>query len=133
MYDPTRTSLILAGQVIDGFAEDKMIETNFNEPDRIIQKMGARGRVHESANPNSTGYLKIFLMQDSESNALLSTLFQTRAEFGWLFTDSSSVATIASSTSSRIKTVPAIVRAKSMQEVEWLIFANTYTYFMGGS
>ena len=35
VYDPKQVTLVLANNVIEGWAEDQFIETNFNEPERF--------------------------------------------------------------------------------------------------
>jgi len=132
VYDPKQVTLVLAYNVIEGWAEDQFIETNFNEPERFNFQNGATGEVFISANPNQTGYLKLFLKQSSVSNDLLSNLLQTRRVFTWLLTDASSNTTVAASAASLVQTVPALVRARQQQEYEWQIYCIKYVLSIGG-
>lgn len=69
-YDPTQVTLMYAGFLIDGFAEDSFITVETNE-DRFSTYVGCSAEVTRNINPNQTGKITVRLAQSSPSNAIL--------------------------------------------------------------
>ena len=133
MYDPRRAILTIAGTPVNGFDETRMYETGYNQTTRTKRKTGADGRTFLSTETDSTGYLKIFLNQASESNSFLYNLYLSNSQFEWSITDEASSTTIALSVASVIEIVPPLVRANELETYEWQILAMQYQLAIGGN
>lgn len=72
-YDPKQVTVIIAGQIISGFAEDTFVEVVRNE-DMFTLQVGADGDATRSRSNNKSGRLTVTLRQGSPSNEVLSAL-----------------------------------------------------------
>lgn len=74
-YNPQDIEVIVAGNVISGFAEDKV--TVERESDQVDDDVGADGEVVRRLTNDKRGTITITLLQTSKSNLFLSTLAKT--------------------------------------------------------
>jgi len=72
-YDPARVSVSIAGQLLHGFVQGKMIEFSLDTP-TWSDEYGVDGEPARWVNLNPFGSLKVFLAQTSGSNITLSNL-----------------------------------------------------------
>lgn len=70
-YDPRQVQLIVGGQIGSGFADDSMIEVERDE-DAYVKKVGADGSVTRGRIADRTGKIRVYLMQSSSFNSVLS-------------------------------------------------------------
>ena len=72
-YDPKNVSLILGGQIIQGYTDGTFINVERNE-DMFSMKVGVDGIGTRAKTNNKSGKITITLHQSSPSNDYLSTL-----------------------------------------------------------
>ena len=135
-YDPQQVSLVIAGQIIDGFDESEMVSLDYTE-DRFITRVGARGGVSRSRVVNSQGRMTITLMSSSKSNDDLSNLFNTDyygggGTFSVLLRDASGTSQASAKTAYILKP-PPLRFGKEIGPREWIIQMDDLQVFIGGN
>lgn len=135
-YDPSKVSVILGTNSIDGFDESQMISLEYNQ-ERWIPKVGARGGTARTRVIDSQARLSIFLLSSSPSNDLLSNLFNADyygggSTFPILIRDASGTSQAFATTAYVIK-LPTFSREKEIGSNEWGIHIDDLTVFIGGN
>lgn len=72
-YDPAAITLIVAGQIIEGFMDGTFVTVSRDE-DTFTPFTGAGGETARTRNRNATGKIVVTVMQTSEANNTLSGL-----------------------------------------------------------
>lgn len=74
-FNPNRFAVVVGGSQMVGWAPDKMCKFEF-ESESMSDVVGVDGEVTRSINLDRRAKLTIYLMQSSDSNDLLSALYQ---------------------------------------------------------
>lgn len=74
-YDPTQVAVNVAGAVMHGFADGEFV-TFEEDSDAFSDAVGTDGEVTRSKSSDARGTLTIKLMQSSDSNDILSAVFE---------------------------------------------------------
>lgn len=80
-YDPAAITIIIAGQIIEGYMDGTFVEVTRDE-DTFTPVTGSGGESARTRNRNKTGKIVITLMQGSPSNAVLSAMHNTDEVLG---------------------------------------------------
>lgn len=72
-YDPKDVSLVVAGAIITGYAQDTFIQVD-RESNQVEDEVGAEGDVARRITNDKRGSITITLLQTSRSNLILSGL-----------------------------------------------------------
>lgn len=75
-YDPSKVTLVIAGNIISGFHDGSFIQVSRDE-DTWLRTVGADGRVARARNLNKMGIVTFTLQQGSPSNSICSALANT--------------------------------------------------------
>lgn len=133
-YDPKQVNLVVAGQIMSGYAEDTFIEVSRNANSFELQ-MGADGDATRSRSNNKSGQLKLTLRQGSASNEALSALaVADEASNGSVFSfglkDSSGTSLYAAATAWIVKPADSAFAVKSGTR-QWMIETDNLQAFIG--
>ncbi len=136
-YDPTKVTIVVAGNKIDGFAPDTFVSVKRDE-DAYTKQVGAAGDVTRTRNANKGGTIEITLMQASPSNDVLSALAVLDELKGAgtgeaQVTDTTSSATLAHAQNAWVKKFADLGRAKEAGTVEWVLDCDKIEMFVGGN
>lgn len=135
-YDPKNNTVVVQGQLIDGFADDTMIKVSRNEEGWSFQPSNSGGGAR-SRNPNKSGRAEITLKASSPANAVLSAIAiadELRGEgIGeFLVKDRSSTAASCSGQNCWIVKHPDWERQKEVGNVTWIIEIEEVDIFHSG-
>lgn len=136
-YDPKEHSIIFGGPM-SGFADDQMIEIEWDE-DAFEDIVGVDGETTRSDNGNNNATAKIKLMQSSNSNDVLSALYNldklTPGGAGvvpFTIKDGQGTTLIVAG-SAYVKKLPTVTRGKKAGPQEWTIRLVNPKVFIGGN
>lgn len=124
-YDPTEQVLVVAGNLIDGYAPDTFIKVSRNQDGWTFQPSNSGGGAR-SRNPDKSGTIEVTLLAASPSNAVLSAIAiadELSAEgIGECFVkDRSSPTASCFARNAWIKKHPDYERAKEVGTVTWVL------------
>jgi len=74
IFDPSQFNVVIGGATMQGFSEDTMCEFEF-ESESMSDVVGVDGEVSRSKNMDRRAKLTISLMQTSDSNDILSAIY----------------------------------------------------------
>ena len=135
-FDPALFTVIIAGKIISGFADDDFIEIERDE-DMWTKKVGVDGEVTRAKSNNRAGKVTIHLMQSSMSNDDLSTLAlideASNAGVGVLLCKDQSGRSVFASDSCWVKKFPKANYKKGVNTVEWQIDTGVLVVYQGGN
>ena len=135
-YSPKDVSVIVAGTVITGYAEDTFLSIE-RASDAFEKVVGADGEVARSASADRSGMITITLLQTSSSNDILSAL-QTADEislagkFPVMVKDTFGTSLYLAGTA-WIQKVSDAEYGNTIGEREWVIDCADLTAFVGGN
>ena len=135
-YDPKLGVLIVGGNIIQGFAEDDMIEVSRDE-DMWKKKVGTDGEVTRGKTNNKAGSIIIRLMQSSASNDVLSALAladeaSNAGAVPVMFRDGSGRSLFATDFG-WVKRFPKTAWKNDVSFWEWTIDTGVLNIFVGGN
>jgi len=135
-YDPKLFTIILAGKIIGGYADDDFIEIERDE-DMWTKKVGVDGEVTRAKSNNKAGKVTIRLMQSSSSNDDLTALMLadevTNAGAGPLLCKDGSGRTAFFSDTAWIKKAAKATFKKGVNTYEWQIDTGVLDVYVGGN
>lgn len=135
-YSSKAHSVVLAGQFLTGFGPDDFIEIAFNG-EGYSQTIGSDGEVAINEDADESATVTINLLQTSQSNEFLSSLYKSAKEGGQLTHDflmrDTNGKTLYSSADAVVKRVPDSTRAKAAGVNAWQILCGHLKGFEGGS
>jgi len=134
-YNPKDISVIIAGAIMSGFADDKV--RVFRDADAWEDESGADGEVVRYATNDKRGEIEITLQQSSSSNLILSGLakvdeFSGAGTFPAIVSDSRGKDLHAAPTA-WIKQIPEAKYSKGVNVRTWRIRTDNLTNFLGGA
>lgn len=135
-FDPKLFTVIIAGKIITGFADDDFIEVERDE-DMWTKKVGVDGEVTRAKSNNKSGKVTIRLMQSSMSNDDLSTLAlldeAANTGAGALLCKDTSGRSVFASDSAWVKKFPKAGYKKGVNIMEWVIDTGVLNVYVGGN
>jgi hypothetical protein len=136
-YDPQQYSMIVAGQIMDGYGDGTYITVARNE-DGWMYKSGVDGSGARAKNSNRSGRITLTLLQTSDSNDILSALAAQdeltggTAVFPILCRDGSGRSVFGGATCWIVKQ-PDSEFAKEVGTRQWVFETNRLDMFVGGN
>lgn len=135
-YSPKKVVLSIAGQAITGYAEGTFISVE-NEVDGFTKSVGADGEVARMASSNVSGTLTLTLMQTSDSNDLLSSLYTAdRISLSGKFPihcEDKNGTTLFSAQEAWVVKPATIEQGNELSDREWRIDCSILNIFVGGN
>lgn len=135
-YSPKEISVIVAGTIITGFAEDSFlsIERSSDAFDKVV---GADGEVARTASADRSGTITITLLQTSASNDILSALqladeISLAGKFPVMVKDTLGTSLYLSATA-WVQKVSDADYGSSIGEREWVIECADLSALVGGN
>lgn len=133
IYDPAKISVVLGSIPVHGFAEDKMLDINFEEP-QYKESFDNRGEITRIKVNKNVATLTLHLLQNSPSNSVLSSFVEAdkingSGSFPVIVKDSSSN-TIFACASAYVQNVPTITFGSENATREWVIRASSISKFI---
>lgn len=117
VYDPAKTSLIVGGFPVVGFAGDRIV-VEFNE-DEIETVMGTDGNGRHVKKLDKSGTVKVTLEAGSPSNATFETIRLAGIPVPILAKDFSSIATMFMASDAMIRKQPNMALGTKPGDLEW--------------
>ena len=135
-YDFAKVAVIVAGNIMSGFADGEVVTVERNE-DAFSLQVGAEGEATRSKSNNRSGRSTLVLQQASESNAILSGLFKAdelagNGLFPVLIKDNSGNSLHAAEQAWIVKP-PAASFGMESGSREWVIETDNLQMFDGGN
>lgn len=135
-YNPAEVSVIIAGSLIQGFADGSFIKAERDEPAYSLY-MGTDGEGTRAKSNNKSGTITLTLTQSSSSNDILSALAQADelsdgGVFSVLIKDNSG-SSLCEATKSYIEKMPAVEFGREVGSREWVIKTDNLIIFAGGN
>lgn len=136
-YDPAQVICTVGGVIISGFSDGDAIIARRAE-DMYFTRVGADGAVARARNANKMGEFEFKLLQTSEVNDLLSSLFSVNdlTNDGLIVIPigvmDGSGRSLASATQCWIKSIPEATFGKEVTERVWVFSAADLKIFHGG-
>jgi len=135
-YDPAQNSLIMGGQIMEGFAEGTFINITRNA-DSFSLVIGADGSGTRTKSNDRSGKIAITLQQTSPSNDVLQGFLtadelNNGGQFTALHKDNSGRTVNAAETAWVMKP-PDQGFAKEAENREWVIETDNLEVFVGGN
>lgn len=135
-FDPKQFSVIVAGKILSGFADDDFIEIERDE-DMWTKKTGVDGEVTRSKSNNKSGRVTLRLMQSSMSNDDLSTLAlldeSSNAGAGALLCKDNSGRAVFASDTCWVRKFPKAGYKKGVNMMEWTLDTGVLNVYVGGN
>lgn len=137
-YDPDQISLLVAGIPIKGFADGEFLTLEM-EADAFSDVVGSDGEVTRSKTNDNRATATIKLMQSSDSNDLLSALYNTDlkapngAGVGAFLVRDRSGRSLYAATACWIMKAPDISLDRTATAREWVIRIANLERFDGGN
>lgn len=117
VYDPSKTSTLVGGFPVVGFAGDR-VTVEFNEDD-VEVVMGTDGNGRHVKKLDKSGTVKIVLEHGSPSNLTFETLRLAGIPFPILVKDNASIGTLFMTTDAMVKKQPNLSLGSKPGELEW--------------
>lgn len=135
-YSPKDVSVIVAGTIISGFAEDTFVSIE-RDSDAFTKVVGADGEVSRTASADLSGTITITLLATSASNDILSALaiadqLTLSGEFPVLIKDEFGNS-IHTAPSAWIMKQAAKEYGAEIGETEWVLQCSELIEFVGGN
>lgn len=135
-YDPKAVTVVVAGQIITGFAEDTFIGLARNE-DMYTLQVGADGEATRSRSNNKSGRLTLTLRQGSPGNEILSALanadeLAAGGVFSMAVKDNSGTS-LHSAVTAWIVKMADTEYAREAKDREWVIETDNLISFVGSN
>ena len=128
-YDVKNVNLIVAGQVITGFAEGSVIQAEKLE-DNFTEHVGVKGEVTLAETNNNTGEITVVLKNTSPSVSFLNSLANRRGENAIVdvsVVDLNNNGTQISGSQARVRKPADAEYSNEETEREFVIFVGDYT------
>lgn len=135
-YSPKKVQVIVANQIMTGFAEDSLVEVEKAEND-FDKEIGADGEVARTQSADESGSVTISLMQTSASNDILNSLRDTDKASGAspypVMVKDGSGRTIINMNEAWIKKVPNSKFGKRSGDRVWILESGIVAHKVGGN
>ncbi len=135
-YSPSKIQVIIAGNVMSGFAEGTFVGAE-REDDAFTKHVGADGEVGRTQSANKSGEVTLTLAQYSASNDVLSSLaiadeLTASSIFPVIIKDSGGT-TILFSGEGWVRKLPAVEFSDEITDREWVLDMAKMEFFVGGN
>lgn len=135
-YDPKEVSLLVAGKVITGYAQDTFIVVD-RESNQVEDEVGAEGDVARRITNDRRGSITITLLQTSRSNLILSGLARVDelsgdGIFPVLVKDNRGV-DLHVAPNSWIQKMPQTTYRAGIESREWVLRTSNLQMVVGGA
>ena len=137
-FDPEKLTVVIGGVIISGFSDGDSITVKRDE-DLYFKRVGTNGDVGRARNANKSGSIEIRLLQVSEVNDQLSTLFSIdnlvadgKIVLPIAVTDLSGRSVFAA-TQCWLKTLPEGVFNREVAERVWVFDCADLRMYHGGN
>jgi hypothetical protein len=135
-YAPDKVSVVLGGAIMSGYAEDGFVKIEV-ATEAFTKHVGADGEVSRTRNTDKSGTITLKLKQTSDSNDVLSALYNTDITTlqGYLpvIVKDNVGRTLAAGSSAWIQKLPEAEFGKEIGDREWIIEVADLQYFVGGN
>jgi hypothetical protein len=130
-YGADKVSVIVNGTPITGFADGSFVTVARNVESATLH-VGADGVGTKIVNADKSGTITIRLVQSSLSNAVLSALEATNANFPVIVKDTNGLS-LHSGAKAFVSAPPSSEYAQEMSPREWTIMVEALIHFEGGN
>jgi Bacteriophage KPP10, Structural protein ORF10 len=135
-YDPKEVSLLVAGKVITGYAQDTFIVVD-RESNQVEDEVGAEGDVARRITNDRRGSITITLLQTSRSNLILSGLARVDelsgdGIFPVLVKDNRGT-DLHAAPNSWVQKMPQTTYRAGIESREWVIRTSNLQMVVGGA
>ncbi len=130
-YGAAKVSVVVNGTPITGFMDGSEVTVARNGESATLH-MGADGKGTKVVNADKSGTITLRLAQSSLSNAVLSVLEATNANFAVIVKDTNGNS-LHSGAKAFVSTPPSSEYAQEVSPREWTIMVETLIHFEGGN
>lgn len=120
-YDPKKSSLIIAGLVVSGYAEGSSIKVKWNNPELFKRHIGGHGEVTRTKRVDTSGTIELSLMQLSPTHAQLHLLRKLEGTFPVLHQYNGELNFNAAAAAAWIEKMPDEEFGTEVSKRDWII------------
>lgn len=135
-FDPQKMTVIVAGNILTGFAPNTIVEMDFAE-DSVETVVGADGEYSRVIKRNESAEITISLQHTSPSNDVLSALHDldkaTGLGYGPALIKDESGRAVAGSEAVWVKKKPPFKRGTGIETNEWVLGCGKAYCHLGGN